>query len=135
MLGIISIVDSVLVFPSAIVSGLFFGFAGIKHLVRRQRNLNENDAMVSDLFLFAVLAVYLVLMMVVWWPMHLYPANLLITITVLVPNLLFLFFLPKNAEKYGKPVDSLLFTIVKGSDKSDPSSFRSSSRCPFQGVL
>lgn len=66
LLGIISIVDSVLVFPSAIVSGLFFGFAGIKHLVRRQRNLNENTAMVSDLFLFAVLAVYLVLMMVVW---------------------------------------------------------------------
>ena len=45
--------------------------------------------------------------------MHLYPANLLITITVLVPNLLFLILPPKNAEKYGKPLDSLLFTIVE----------------------
>ena len=61
VLGIISIVDSRLIFPSAIVSGLFFGFAGIKHLTRGKRNLNENVAMVSALLLFAVLAVYLIL--------------------------------------------------------------------------
>ena len=45
--------------------------------------------------------------------MHLYPASLLITAAVLLPNLLFLVFPPLNVSKYGKSADSLLFTIVE----------------------
>jgi len=61
--GALSIVDGRLVFPSAIASGLFFGIAGIKHLTMKERNFAENVAMVSDLLLFGVLAVYLLLTM------------------------------------------------------------------------
>ena len=60
VLGILSLVDGRLAFPSAIVSGLFFGIAGIKHLIRGKRNVNENVAMVSDILLFAVLATFLI---------------------------------------------------------------------------
>ena len=59
-LGILSLVDGRLVLPSAIVSGLFFGIAGIRHLIRGKRNANENVAMVSDILLFAVLATFLI---------------------------------------------------------------------------
>lgn len=59
-LGILSLVDGRLVLPSAIVSGLFFGTAGIRHLIRGKRNANENVAMVSDILLFAVLATFLI---------------------------------------------------------------------------
>jgi hypothetical protein len=45
--------------PAAIVGGLFYGLAGIKHLTQRHRNATENVAMVSDLFIFIVLAGYL----------------------------------------------------------------------------
>lgn len=45
--------------------------------------------------------------------MHLYPASLLITAAVLLPNLLFLVFPPLNVSKCGKSADSLLFTIVE----------------------
>jgi hypothetical protein len=61
MLGIISIADSGLARPSAIVSGLFFGIAGIRHVFRRNMYLAGTIAMVSDVFLFAVLLAYLIL--------------------------------------------------------------------------
>jgi hypothetical protein len=48
------------VVPSAIVGGLFYGFAGVKHLTRRDRNLFENSAMISDLLIFTVLLIYLI---------------------------------------------------------------------------
>jgi hypothetical protein len=38
---------------------LFFGLAGTAHVLRKGRNLSENVAMVSDLFLFVVLLVFL----------------------------------------------------------------------------
>jgi hypothetical protein len=44
---------------------------------------------------------------------HLYPASLLITVAVLLPNLLFLARPPLNARKYGKSADSLVLTIVE----------------------
>jgi hypothetical protein len=44
---------------------------------------------------------------------HLYPASLLITAAVLLPNLLFLVLPPMNARKYGKSSDSLALTIVE----------------------
>jgi hypothetical protein len=45
--------------PAAIVGGLFYGMAGLKHLTKGDRNATENVAMVSDLFIFIVLAGYL----------------------------------------------------------------------------
>jgi hypothetical protein len=44
---------------------------------------------------------------------HLYPASLLITAAVLLPNLLFLALPALNAKKYGKSADSLALTIVE----------------------
>ena len=45
--------------------------------------------------------------------LHLYPESPLITAAVLVPNLVFLAFPPKNVAKYGKAEDSALFTIIE----------------------
>lgn len=44
---------------SAISGGLFLGIAGVNHLTRKPSNLNEVIPMVSNLFVFAVLAAYL----------------------------------------------------------------------------
>lgn len=46
--------------PAAICSGLFYGLAGAKHIFNGHRNRTENIAMVSDLFIFAVLAAYVI---------------------------------------------------------------------------
>ena len=43
---------------AAMCGGLFYGFAGVQHLFARHRSSEENWAMVSDLAIFAVLAVY-----------------------------------------------------------------------------
>ena len=59
VLAVASIAVGGLTPAAAIVSGLFFGTAGVAHLFKRQKNFTENVAMVSDLFLFAVLMFYL----------------------------------------------------------------------------
>jgi hypothetical protein len=46
--------------PSAIAGWVFYGCAGVSHLARGKRNALENTALVSDLFLFAVLSVYII---------------------------------------------------------------------------
>lgn len=48
------------VLPAAICSGMFYGLAGAKHVLNQPRTPSENVAMVSDLFVFAVLAVFVV---------------------------------------------------------------------------
>jgi hypothetical protein len=58
-IGIVSIFSGTWVMPSAIAGCLFFGLAGIRHMVQGKRNALENTAMISDLFLFAVLLVYI----------------------------------------------------------------------------
>jgi uncharacterized protein DUF6790 len=45
---------------AALVGALFYGFAGVNHLRQPHRNRMENIAMVSDLFVAAVLLVVLV---------------------------------------------------------------------------
>jgi hypothetical protein len=45
--------------------------------------------------------------------MHLYPASLLISAAVLIPNLIFLALPPRNIEKHGKSSGSFLFTILE----------------------
>jgi hypothetical protein len=38
--------------------GLFHGFAGLQHVFARERSTEENWAMVSDLLIFLVLAIF-----------------------------------------------------------------------------
>jgi hypothetical protein len=57
--GALSIVRNAWIAPAALAGGLFYGLAGVKHLVRRERNATETIAMASDLFAAIVLAAYL----------------------------------------------------------------------------
>jgi hypothetical protein len=41
--------------PAAIVGGLYYGLAGLGHLLREERNVNDTVAMISDGFAFLVL--------------------------------------------------------------------------------
>lgn len=61
LLGIISLMLPAFVLPTAIVGGLFYGLAGINHMVRGGRNVNCTIAMISDLFIFLVLAAYVLI--------------------------------------------------------------------------
>ncbi len=47
--------------PAAIAGGLYFGLAGLLHVFKKRETAAEVFAMVSDLFIFAVLAVLLLL--------------------------------------------------------------------------
>jgi hypothetical protein len=44
---------------------------------------------------------------------HLYPASLLMTAVVLLPNLLYVVLPPANVDTYGKPPDSRILTIIE----------------------
>ena len=59
LLGVLALVRSEWVVPAAITGGLFYGLAGMKHLIKGDRNRTENIAMVSDLWIFLVLAGFL----------------------------------------------------------------------------
>ena len=61
VIGLISIFSSAWVMPAAIAGCLFYCFAGIRHVVQRNRNALENTAMASDLFIFVVLAAYVII--------------------------------------------------------------------------
>jgi hypothetical protein len=56
LVGLLSLASPSFVLPVAISAGLFYGFAGVQHWVERPKTRNEAIAMVSDLFLAAVLA-------------------------------------------------------------------------------
>jgi hypothetical protein len=45
----------------AIVGGLYFGIAGIQHLIKKPDSTNELVALISDLFIFIILLLYLLL--------------------------------------------------------------------------
>jgi hypothetical protein len=59
LLGALTLFNRQWIAPAAIVGALFYGLAGIKHLVKGDRNATENIAMISDLFIAVVLAIYL----------------------------------------------------------------------------
>lgn len=44
--------------PAAVAGGLFYGLAGIKHVFNQRRSPKENIALASDLFVFVVLAAF-----------------------------------------------------------------------------
>ena len=59
LLGILSLLVPAFVLPAAIVGGLFYGFAGINHMAHQGgRNVNRTIAMLTDLYIFLVLAAY-----------------------------------------------------------------------------
>ena len=60
VVGLLSIAFATFTLPVAISSGLFYGIAGVRHLMEPNRSVNENVATVSDLFLGAVLTAYVV---------------------------------------------------------------------------
>ena len=59
LLGALSLVNPAWIIPAAIVGGLFYGLAGFEHLRHGERNATETVAMISDLFIFVVLALFL----------------------------------------------------------------------------
>jgi hypothetical protein len=59
-IGIASLAKPSFTLPVAIAAAYFFGVAGIRHLVDKDKTGNENIAMVSDLFVSLVLAAYVV---------------------------------------------------------------------------
>ena len=58
LVGLLSPAISSFTLPVAISAGVFYGVAGVRHFAKRGRSLNETVAMVSDLFLCAVLAIF-----------------------------------------------------------------------------
>jgi hypothetical protein len=59
-LGLISLALPVATAPAALVGGLYYGLAGALHIGRGEKNFYERFAMVTDLLVFALLAVYVV---------------------------------------------------------------------------
>lgn len=56
IVGLASIVVSSFLLPIAIWGVVFYGGAGLGHIIRRERSAKENVAMLTDLFAFLVLA-------------------------------------------------------------------------------
>ena len=61
LVSVASILRPDWVLPAAIITGLYYGLAGIKHIFNAGRNRIETWATVSDLGIFAVLAIYVAL--------------------------------------------------------------------------
>jgi hypothetical protein len=57
-LGVLSLFFPDFLLPAAIVGGLYYGLAGIGHLARKDRNLKEQVALVSDFGIFLLLAAF-----------------------------------------------------------------------------
>jgi hypothetical protein len=57
-LGLLTLAVSGFIVPAAIVGGLYYGLAGLGHVVRGGKNFAGYTALVSDLLIFAVLAVF-----------------------------------------------------------------------------
>jgi hypothetical protein len=60
LLGALTIIKTAWVVPAAITGGLFYGLAALKHALEGDRNRTRTIAMMSDLFIFAALAGFLV---------------------------------------------------------------------------
>jgi hypothetical protein len=60
MLGLLSLAVPSITLSAAIVGGLYYGLAGALHIGRGEKNFYERFAMVTDLLIFALLAVTVV---------------------------------------------------------------------------
>jgi hypothetical protein len=59
-IGLLSLAYPDWVMPAAIVGGLYYGLAGVGHAMRGERNVKEQIALVSDLAIFVLLAIFVV---------------------------------------------------------------------------
>ena len=60
LLGMLSILKSAWCQPAAIVGGLYFGLAGLLHVTKRPDSRNEVIAMISDLYIYGLLLLYVI---------------------------------------------------------------------------
>lgn len=58
LLGVITIFNAAWIMPAAITGGLFFGMAGLRHIASKDRGGHEIGAMISDLFIALIMAIY-----------------------------------------------------------------------------
>jgi hypothetical protein len=58
LLGICSVVRQGWIVPAALVGGLYYGLAGAGHIFHKNKNAKEYTAMISDGFVFVLLAVF-----------------------------------------------------------------------------
>ncbi|BCW89743.1 hypothetical protein sos41_29100 [Alphaproteobacteria bacterium SO-S41] len=58
VVGVASLAAQSFVLPSAISAAIFYGVAGVRHIAEHDKSRNENIAMISDLFIFAVLSAF-----------------------------------------------------------------------------
>jgi len=59
-LGLASLIMPAWVVPAALVGGLYYGLAGAGHVINPERNMKEQVALVSDLLIFVLLAVFVI---------------------------------------------------------------------------
>ena len=59
LLGILSLLNSVWILPSAIVGGSFYALATLQHFLRKRKKITEKVVTISDLFMFLVLFGYI----------------------------------------------------------------------------
>lgn len=57
----LSLIEPRFLVAGAVVSGVFYAFAGLKHATADNRNTNRNVAMLTDVYVGAVLAAFVVL--------------------------------------------------------------------------
>jgi hypothetical protein len=55
VIGVVSIFAPTWILPTALAGAIFYALAGVNHLVHKSRNALENVALISDLFVGAVL--------------------------------------------------------------------------------
>jgi len=56
--GMVSLAQPSFVLPVALIAAIFYGIAGVLHVMASKRNRNENIAMISDLVVFVIFAAY-----------------------------------------------------------------------------
>jgi hypothetical protein len=57
--GIASLAKPGFVLPVAIITAIFYGVAGVRHVAEKGKTVNEKIAMISDLLVFLVFATYI----------------------------------------------------------------------------
>jgi hypothetical protein len=60
LVGILSLIEAHFVLPTAIAAAVFYGGAGLVHVIKGHRNTLENTAMISDLAISALFAAYVI---------------------------------------------------------------------------
>ncbi|MFT3727398.1 MAG: hypothetical protein QM759_06225 [Terricaulis sp.] len=71
VLGLTALLDPKLTFAGALAGGIFYGLAGLLHVLSKEkRNATRTTAMLTDLLVFAVLAYYVAVTAPALLPLH-----------------------------------------------------------------